>query len=461
MNDDRLDQLIHDSLEWQAERAARRAPSLATSVRAVAERLGPQSPVLAPVVVARSGSGRSLQHVLAVILLALLAAAAAIVIGSWRQDSTLPTGPAGSLAVARGFGHAAVALPDGRVLVVGGWQGHRPVGSAELWDPVSGMFSATGSLEEARNHASATLLEDGRVLVAGGFAGLYEYPSNAVATAELWDPANGTFLATGSLVTARAGHGAIRLADGRVLVIGNGPTEAWDPASGEFSQVGPDLGGQGPAVGRYMIPLADGRIFTIEGASASVWDPGSGRTSDAGPLVEARTASSATLLPDGRVLVVGGQAFPGSGEGSSLVEDGRFEVVADRGSPSRLTSAELWNPIAGQFTPTGSMTRGRIGHTATLLPDGRVLILGGDGVVDVVGNRGYRDFPGAELWDPDTGEFSAAPMLTQPRTNHSAILLVDGRVLVVGGQGPEADAMFLTSVEIYDPNRVVRSTPTP
>jgi hypothetical protein len=266
---------------------------------------------------------------------------------------------------------------------------------------------------------------------------------------------------TGSLVTARAGHGAVRLGDGRVLVIGNGPTEVWDPATGEFSQVGPTLGGQGPALGRSLIPLADGRILIVEATSASVWDPGSGRTSEAGSLAEARTASSATLLPDGRVLVVGGRALPGSGEGGGTGEDGRWQVVADRGSPSRLASAELWDPTTGQFTATGSMTRGRIGHTATLLPDGGVLILGGEGVVDVVGNRGYRDFPGAELWDPDTGQFSAAPMLAQPRANHSALLLADGRVLVIGGQGPDVADMFLRSVEIYDPNLSVRSMPPP
>lgn len=461
MNDDRLDQLIRSSLDWQAEQDARHASSLATSARRVAERLGPQPAGVRPVVTLRPAPDRSLRAILAVILLALLAVATAIVIGSWRQESTLPTGPTGSLAVARGFGHAAVALRDGRVLVVGGWQGHSPVGSAELWDPVTGTFSATGSPEEARNHASATLLDDGRVLVAGGFAGQYEYPWNAVATAELWNPANGTFTATGSLVTARAGHSAIRLADGRVVVTGNGPTEVWDPATGEFSQVGPAMGGEGPAMGDRVIPLADGRILIIEGSSAKVWEPGSGSASDAGPLVEARGTSSATLLRDGRVLVVGGRAYPGSGEGGGTVEDGRFVIVADRGSPSRLASAELWDPTTGQFTPTGSMTRGRIGHTATLLPDGRVLILGGEGVIDVAGNRGYRDFPGAELWDPDTGEFSAAPMLAQPRADHSAILLADGRVLVVGGQGPEVDDTFLTSVEIYDPNRSVRPTPAP
>ena len=446
MNDDRLDQLIRSSLEWQAEQDARHAPSLATSARRVAERLGPQPAGLRSVVTLRPASGRSFQLLLAVILLALLAAVATIFVGSRTQEPTLPTGPTGSVAVARTSGHAAVGLPDGRVLVVGGWRGFGPVGSAELWDPITGTFTPSGTLDPARNRASATLLQDGRVLVAGGFAGQYEYSSNAVATAELWDPATGSFTETGSLSVARAGHSATLLADGRVLVTGGGPSEVWDPATGEFSQVGPVVGG--PA-----IQLADGRILVVDGPSAKVWEPGSASASEAGLLIEARTNQTVTLLPDGRVLVVGGRAHPGTGEGGGITDEG-YEIVADRGSPSRLASAELWDPTMGKFTPAGPLARGRIGHTATLLPDGRVLILGGQGVVDVVGNRGYRDFPGAELWDPVTGTFSAAPSLVETRADHSAILLADGRVLVLGGQGPEDLESTLRSVEIYDPNRI-------
>lgn len=453
MNDARLDQQIRAALEWQADQDARRAPSLATSARRVAERLGPQRARIGSVVTLRPAPGRGFQLLLTVILLGLLAAAATIIVGSWNQAPILPTGLSGSLHVARGAGHAAVSLPDGRVLVVGGWQGFRPVGSAEVWDPVTGTFTPTGTLEPARNRASATLLQDGRVLVAGGFAGQYEYSSNAVARADLWDPATGSFTETGSLVVARAGHSATLLPDGRVMVTGGGPTEVWDPATGEFRQLGPVVGG--PA-----IQLPDGRSLVVVGSSAKVWEPGSASASEAGLLLEGRMNHSATLLGDGRVLVVGGRAHPGSGEGGSITDEG-FEIVADRGSPSRLASAEVWDPTTGLFTPAGSLARGRIGHTATLLPDGRVLILGGEGIVDVVGNRGYRDFPGAELWDPVTGTFSAAPSLVETRADHSAILLTDGRILVVGGQGPEDGGIFLRSVEIYDPNGGVLPTPTP
>jgi hypothetical protein len=453
MNDDRLDQQIRAALAWQADRDASRAPSLATSARRVAERLGPQPASFGSVVTLRPASGRGFQLLLTVILLGLLAAAATIIVGTWKQAPTVPTGLSGPLDVARGTGHAAVGLPDGRVLVVGGWQGHRPVGSAELWDPVTETFTPTGTLEPARNHASATLLQDGRVLVAGGFAGNYEYRSNAVARADLWDPATGSFTETGSLVVARAGHSATLLPDGRVMVTGGGPTEVWDPATGEFRQLG-------PVVGEPAIQLPDGRSLVVGGTSAKVWEQGSTNASEAGLLLEARTDHSATLLGDGWVLVVGGRAHPGTGESGSITDEG-FEIVADRESPSRLASAELWDPTTGLFTPAGSLARGRVGHTATLLPDGRVLILGGEGIVDVVGNRGYRDNPGAELWDPVTRTFSAAPSLVETRADHSAILLADGRVLVVGGKGPEDGGTFLRSVEIYDPNGGVVPTPTP
>jgi len=455
MNDSRLDQLIRSSLEWQAEQDARHAPSLATSARRVAERLGPQPAGHRPIVILRPGSGRSLQLLLAMLLLALLAAAATIIVGSRTQDSTLPTGLTGSVAVARSSGHAAVGLPDGRVLVVGGWRGFGPVGSAELWDPVTGSFTPTGTLDPARNHASATLLQGGRVLVAGGYAGQYEYSSNAVTRADLWDPATGSFTETGSLVVARAGHSATLLPDGRVLVTGDGPMEVWDPATGTFSQVGPVV--EGPAV-----QLPDGRILGVTGESVVAWEPGSAIASEVGLLLEARTSHSATLLPGGRVLVIGGRAHPGTGETGGIIDDGRFQVVAQGGSPpSRLASAELWDPTTGLFTPAGSLARGRIGHTATVLPDGRVLILGGEGIVDIVWNRGYRDFPGAELWDPITATFSAAASLVESRADHSAILLADGRVLVLGGEGTEDPDSFLRSVEIYDPNGEVRPTRTP
>lgn len=441
--DERLDQLIRASLEWQAKQAARRAPSLGQSVRAVAERVGPQTNGIVPVIVARPGSGRGFELIVVVALLALLATAVAVVVGR-TQQFTLPTGPSGSTVDPRGAGHAIVALPDGRVLVVGGWEGFGPSDSAELWDPASGTFSAAGTLQQPRNHATATLLHDGRVIVVGGYAGPYEYAVNAVPTADLWDPENRSFSPTGSLATARAGHDALLLADGRVVVTGRGPAEAWDPATGTFRSLGAV-----PQASPTL--LADGRILFVGGTSAVVWDPGGAIASESGALLSARTSHTATLLPDGRVLIIGGRAHPGTGETGSIDNDGRYVLQAQGGSLSRLASAELWDPATGQFSPAGELARGRIGHSATLLPDGRVLVLGGEGIVDIEGDRGFGDHPGAELWDPATRTFSAAPALAEARSDHSATLLPDGRVLVVGGSGPEGPGQSLRTAEIYDP----------
>ena len=440
--DERLDQLIRASLEWQAEQAARRGPSLGQSVRAVAARVGPQADETIPVVVARPGSGRAFELIVVVALLALLAAAVAVVVGR-TQQVTLPTGPSGSTVDPRGSGHAIVALPDGRVLVVGGWEGFGPIDSAELWDPASGTFTAAGTLQLPRNHATATLLQDGRVIVVGGYAGPYEYASNAVPSADLWDPDSRSFSPTGPLATARAGHDALLLADGRVLVTGRGPAEAWDPATGTFLSLGAVP--QAPPT-----LLADGRILFVVGMSAEVWDPGSSIASKSGALRSARTSHTATLLPDGRVLIIGGRAHPGGGETGWIDNDGRSVLQAQGGSLSRLASAELWDPATGLFSPAGELARGRIGHSATQLPDGRVLVLGGQGLIDVEGDRGFADHPGAELWDPATGTFSAAPAMAEARSDHSATLLADGRVLVVGGGGP-GPGQFLRTTEIYDP----------
>src|SRR5579863_922673 len=148
-----------------------------------------------------------------------------------------------------------------------------------------------------------------------------------------------------------------------------------------------------------------------------------GRIVRAESMQARRADHTSTLLQDGRVLVTGG-----------MVENGVF-----------LKSAELFDPKRGAFAATGSMRSNRVEHTATLLPDGKVLVAGG------LASRTFNG-PGAvastEIYDPATGHFAAGPSMSTSRTGQGAVLLPNQKVLIVGGadnSGP------LASTEIYDP----------
>lgn len=194
------------------------------------------------------------------------------------------------------------------------------------------------------------------------------------------------------------------------------------PTSGAFVSTGPLLP---PAIGSGMTAtlLLDGRVLVIGGqaASAELYDPATGRFSFTGLMSAEHDNGTATRLEDGRVLVAGGDNLSGL-----------------------LATAEIYDPATGKFSPTGSMAGPREFHTATLLPDGRVLILGG------IGNDGY--LTSAELYNPVTGRFSSAGKTLAPLgEGDTTTLLPDGRVLIAGGDGSSAQAKPTSAAELYDP----------
>jgi hypothetical protein len=300
--------------------------------------------------------------------------------------------------------HTATLLLDGRVLMVGGASAGSDLASAEIYAPATGKFTRTGSLSKTRVHHTATLLLDGRVLVVGGRLGLAEAGFPALATAELFDPNTGTFSPTGSMSVGRDGHSATLLEDGRVLIAGgHGPDFDW---------------------GR------SGALIHL--ASAELYNPTTGTFTPTGSMSISRAAHTATLLEDGRVLIAGGHTLDGK------LTNGGWDYTA--------SSAELYDPAAGTFTPTGSMGSPREHATATRLADGRVLLVGGriiprdPSAIEVV-------VQSAETYDAQTGEFIATGSMFHMRNDHTATLLANGLVLVAGGTG----APLYDYAELFDP----------
>ena len=192
-------------------------------------------------------------------------------------------------------------------------------GIGDVCDSATG-WTLTGSMALPRLQHTANLLDDGRVLVAGGFN----------TTSEVYDPTTGTWSRTGNTLGTHRGHTSTRLNDGRVLIAGGG-------------------------------------ACPITNATAELYFPSLGRWKPAGQLNQQRYHHAAALLPNGKVLVVGG----GTSEYGGAV----------------LATAELFDPATGSWTYTGSLASARRYHTATVLPDGKVLIAGGSDAGD---NRSPR-----------------------------------------------------------------------
>jgi galactose oxidase-like protein len=358
-----------------------------------------------------------------IMALIILISAATLATGPIRESSAQADAPSWSYTDSLKWLHGGMTLlPDGKVLV-----GEFP---EELYDPSTGTWSDSSTLKMRRSGYTATLLGNGNVLVAGGYdlsTGSDDEGPQPTNTAELYDPATGESRFTGNLNFLGGRHIAMLLPNGKVLLAGSAPTaELYDPATGKWSLTGNlSTAGYNPYAAAL---LQNGKVlvaggYLLEGqpysASAEVYDPDTETWSSTGSLNTPRGYHTLTTLPNGNVLVSGG-------------EGDVFPFI------KKLNTAEIYNPATGLWSLTGKLSTARGHHTATLLSTGQVLVVGG--ITESTGRSNS-----AELYDPATGTWNATASLNTARYNHSATLLNNGRVLVAGGGGLEHSA------ELYHP----------
>ncbi len=382
----------------------------------------------------------------------------------------------GFLGTARAF-HTTTLLPNGRVLAVGGQTiGFGAVASAQFYDPATGAWTDTIPLATARYGHSATLLPNGKVLVAGG----QTTGGGFLGSGQLYDFNTGLWSATGNNGSERAYHTATVMHNGTVLLAGganpgggtNVFTDLFDPRTGGWTEIG-DLINRRAYAEHTSTLLPDGKVLITGGynppsnylAAAEVYDPAIDAWTATGALATARGYQTATLLPNGKVLVVGGYngvSYPASAElynpatgtwsatgglafarafhTATLLPNGKMLIAGGTDSSGPLAFAELYDPATGVWTLTGNLTTPRFHHSATLLPNGKVLVVGG-----FYYDPNPHNLNTAELYDPATGEWSPAASLTRTRVDHTATLLPNGKVLVMGGAGSS------NGVELYNP----------
>ena len=348
-----------------------------------------------------------------------------LTLGCGGDDSVTLEGP--SLSTGR-WAHTATVLQDGRLLVVGGQESmSRASKVAEIFDPSTDTWSNTGETLDKRGEGhTATLLNDGRVLVTG---------DNEEGSSEIYDPSTDQWSYTGTMNVARKSASATLLEDGRVLVSGGvdrtkagrvelDSSEIYDPSSGEWTVA--DVMEQ--IHSNHVTRLVDGKVFLSGWFLSEMYDPATDLWSPVGEPKRKDIArgTTATILNDGTVLMVGGARFPPN---------------KWQGDPSHpVGSSEIYNPSDGSLSTSVSMATPREYHSAILLKNGDVLIVGG------ISMESYN--PGAKIWT-EIGE-----LIHERDQMHTATMLNDGRIVIAGGRMETDDKKIrsLSAVEIYDPS---------
>ena len=357
-------------------------------------------------------------RILSLILLASLSPTLSCDSLSRELNAPQSLGDAGRITAVRSMAltraaHTSTLLPDGKVLIAGGFaSGGSSVSSAEVFDLAQETFASVGNMNVSRVGHTATLLSNGKVLIAGGYNGTY------LASAELYDPAARTFSPTNAMNTARSGHVAVLLSNGKVLLAGGvglgwtflSSAEVYDPATNSFTATGEMLAARESHTASL---LPNGKVLITGGhkgrraamtiySSAEIYDPAVGKFSATGDMTRIRHKHGAVSLADGRVLIVGGADH----------RDGR----------PAYTSAEIYNPATGTFTATGDMNspRYKLQDTVVRLSNEQVLIAGGAAR--------------AELFDPATNRFSyVSGDMGTSRMFATATRLRNDQVLITGG----------------------------
>ena len=268
------------------------------------------------------------------------------------------------------------------VLFSGGLGTSGAATTSELYNPTTQSFQISGALNTARIDHTATLLTTGMVLITGGL----DANSNAVLqSAELYNPLTGEFTPTGSLISARAFHTATLLSNGMVLITG------------------------GDANSNAL-------------ASTELYNPTTGSFTSSGSMASARYLHTATLLQDGTVLLAGG--------------------VPVNNSTTPIAACEIYTPATGTVSQTANLNHRRADHTATQLPDGTVLMIGGYEGASTLNTV-------AELYTPSTQTFTNTSQLAQARYLHTATLLAGNQILVTGGQTGTQYSSVTASSELF------------